>query len=95
MAETLLTLALLACPVGMGLMMWFMMRGSKSAPPAATEHNGGSAEVVALRAELDQLQAQMRETGSAPAAASPPHQDRDTSAGPRSPTHPRPGRPHG
>lgn len=27
--EALLLLALLACPVGMGLMMWFMWRGGK------------------------------------------------------------------
>ena len=28
--EALLPLALLACPVGMGLMMWFMWRAGKS-----------------------------------------------------------------
>jgi len=30
-------LLLLACPVGMGLMMWFMMRGSKAAPAPQPE----------------------------------------------------------
>jgi len=30
-------LLLLACPAGMGLMMWFMMRGSKAAPSPQPE----------------------------------------------------------
>ena len=30
-------LLLLACPVGMGLMMWFMMRGGKAAPTPQPE----------------------------------------------------------
>ena len=54
MTELLYTLALLACPVGMGAMMWFMMRGSKShdsapARPAKDE------ELRRLQAEVDQL----------------------------------------
>ena len=69
MAESLYILALLACPVGMGAMMWFMMRGSKQTP-AETEPKATDTEVVALRAELDQLQAQVRESGrTAPTAA--------------------------
>lgn len=60
MDQALFSLALLACPVGMGLMMWFMMRGRKdsppSSPPAATD-----AELATLRAEVDQLRAAQRD----------------------------------
>ncbi|MGY4544426.1 hypothetical protein ACVWY0_004371 [Arthrobacter sp. UYNi723] len=62
MNQVLFSLALLACPVGMGLMMWFMMRGRKdsppSSPPAATD-----AELARLRAEVDQLRAAQRDAG--------------------------------
>lgn len=62
MNQVLFSLALLACPVGMGLMMWFMMRGRKdtppSSPPAATD-----AELARLRAEVDQLRAARRDAG--------------------------------
>lgn len=53
--ESLITsLALLACPVGMGLMMWFMMRGNRrqQAPP----HEMSLTE---LRAEHERLGAEM------------------------------------
>jgi len=45
----LLTAALLACPVGMGLMVWFMARGQKK--PAAED----SRSVADLRAEQQRL----------------------------------------
>jgi len=58
-SELFYSLALLACPVGMGLMMWMMMRGkghdSPSKPGAA-----GADEVTRLRAEVDQLRAAQR-----------------------------------
>ncbi len=55
--ELLYPLALLACPVGMGLMMWFMMRGSKSdgaeTPGRDQEINSLRAEIAALRQRSD------------------------------------------
>lgn len=54
MTQWLPALVLLACPVGMGLMMFFMMRGKKSDRPDPREQ-----EVARLRAEVDQLRAGM------------------------------------
>lgn len=60
MSEALLTLAVLACPVGMGLMMWFMMRGNKNNSPSAPP-SVNAAELTKLRAEVDQLRAEHRD----------------------------------
>jgi hypothetical protein len=49
--------AVLTCPVGMGLMMWMMMR-DQSKGTAASEHYGSQQEVQALRAEIEELKAQ-------------------------------------
>ena len=73
MSEAFYALAVLACPVGMGLMMWFMMRGAQH-PRGAAQQPSGDAEVVALRAELDQLQAELRQSqrgSSAPGSDEP------------------------
>jgi hypothetical protein len=53
-------LAVLACPVGMGLMMWMMMRGQKKNPDggdSAAQGSGSQPQVDQLRAEIDQLKA--------------------------------------
>ncbi|MDT5046760.1 MAG: hypothetical protein QOG75_2616 [Mycobacterium sp.] len=57
MQSLLLGVAALACPVGMGVMMWMMMR-DQSKDAAASEHYDGQQEVQALRAEIEELKAQ-------------------------------------
>ena len=57
MSQVLWAAAALACPVGMGAMMWMMMRGNHGAAPA--DEN----EITRLRAEIDQLKSEReRET---------------------------------
>lgn len=57
MPEALYALALLACPLAMGVMMWAMMRGKNQQSPVA-DTAGKQAELAALQAQIDQLQAQ-------------------------------------
>ena len=66
MPEPLYALILLACPLGMGAMMWMMMRGQHTAP--AVEPAISAAEVAELRAELHRLRAQQPENGHTAAA---------------------------
>ncbi len=53
MATVLPSLALLACPIGMGLMMWFMAKGNRKERPEASveelraEHRRLSADIEA------------------------------------------------
>ncbi len=62
MQSLLLGLAVLACPVGMGLMMWMMMRGSRSASGTTEATNsGGEQQLGQLRAEIEQLKADRAE----------------------------------
>lgn len=51
MREFLVAIAPLACPVGMGLMLWMMMRGNHSGTEAERP------EVAQLRAEIAELKA--------------------------------------
>lgn len=56
MQSLLLTLAVLACPVGMGAMMWMMMRGQHK--DTGDTGGQGQQQVEQLRAEIDQLKAE-------------------------------------
>lgn len=55
MPDLIYLLAVLACPVGMGLMMLMMMRGGNSNRSAPSQTGD---EVARLRAEVEQLRAQ-------------------------------------
>lgn len=55
-------LAALACPLGMGLMMWMMMRGQRQDTRNAGVNQSGAGEsgdrlgqIAELRAEIDEL----------------------------------------
>ncbi|MDQ2883469.1 MAG: hypothetical protein M3Y48_20500 [Actinomycetota bacterium] len=53
MQSLLWVLAVLACPVGMGLMMWMMVRGQRTGAGDTSER-----QVTQLRAEIGQLKAE-------------------------------------
>jgi hypothetical protein len=55
MSSVFYTIALLACPVGMGLMMFMMMRQGKGREDQAQPAD--RSEVEALRAEIEALKA--------------------------------------
>jgi hypothetical protein len=60
MSELFYSLAILACPVGMGLMMWFMMRGTNQPATAPAD----DVELSRMRAEIDQLRAAQRDSAA-------------------------------
>ncbi|MBA3308561.1 MAG: hypothetical protein H0U28_00660 [Nocardioidaceae bacterium] len=71
MNEVLYGLAVLACPVGMGAMMWIMMRGRHQDDDATTGHGS---ELAQLHAEVERL----REVQRDDTAISPPDRVSET-----------------
>ena len=60
MSQLLYVLALLACPVAMGVMMWMMSRGKPTAAVGAADKQ---VELARLRAQIDQLHAERTGAG--------------------------------
>jgi hypothetical protein len=68
MEKLLYLLPALGCPLGMGAIMWFMMRSGKSGQAGQAAQPGTldpvavpDQEIAALRAEVDQLRAAQRD----------------------------------
>ncbi len=57
MQSLFLGIAALACPVGMGFMMWMMSRGQHK------DNDNSTQQVAQLRAEIDQLKADRAHAG--------------------------------
>lgn len=55
MESVLIPLALLACPIGMGLMMWFMSKGMRGRGDKEQKTPESPDEVARLRAEQQRL----------------------------------------
>lgn len=60
MPESLYLLALLACPVGMGAMMWMMNRKPQAPAGGVAERQ---AELARLQSEIDQVRGQRSQVG--------------------------------
>jgi hypothetical protein len=69
MQQLLYVFPALACPVGMGVMMWFMMRGKDAKQNDAGMSQTQDEELARLQAELDDLRA--RRAAGGPASKPP------------------------
>jgi hypothetical protein len=58
MESVLLGIAVLACPVGMGVMMWLMGRQQSKGTDQTGATASGQQQVEQLRAEIEQLKAE-------------------------------------
>lgn len=68
MRDLLLSASVLACPVGMGLMMWFMGKGTRAAKRSPA-NPPGDATLAELRAEHRRLGAELEQADAGDRAA--------------------------
>lgn len=81
MPDLVYLLAVLACPIIMGVMMLVMMRSGDHRQPPSNGSDGG--EVAQLRAEVERLRAAQESTADAPLRSAPrPAGDAHSSSAP-------------
>ncbi|WP_043736811.1 MULTISPECIES: hypothetical protein [Nocardia] len=61
MESLLVTLAVLACPVGMGLMMSYIRGHGMRNPDDTTDGKATKQEIARMRTEIEQLKAERRD----------------------------------
>ena len=77
MPKLLYVLPALACPIGMGLMMFMMMKPGKARQNPATMPSSQDTELVALREQVADLREQVRGAGrAAPVQDAVPTEDK-------------------
>lgn len=64
MKDLLYVLPALACPIGMGLMMWLMMRPGRTKSTPQPPDVRPEPELDALRAEIAELRAGLNQSGA-------------------------------
>ncbi len=62
MENLLYLLPVLACPIGMGAMMWLMMKMGRDAPSNQSPSDPRTQQVAELQAQVDALRSQVRGT---------------------------------
>ena len=62
MENLLYLLPVLACPIGMGAMMWFMMKMGRDAPSNQSPSDPRTQQVADLQNHVDALRSQVRKT---------------------------------
>lgn len=80
MAQALPYLVILACPISMGLMMWYMMRSQKG--PGSGQQQTPDGRIARLEREIEMLRAPQDQSGRSRSGPPPEQESLRRSVGP-------------